>query len=321
MWANYGINPYFHGPQTIALDSLYPYVGAKWVASPTVYGPVFTLLSGLLAPASIAVNVLAFKALAIAATLGTVALLWRSALLRGLNPVRSAALFGLNPLVAVYGIGGGHNDLLMLLALSGAVYALLAQREHEGGALIALAAGVKLTAGLVLPFALAARGADGSSHRRRRIAAGTLAAVVLIALVSAAAFGAGPLQLPTLLQRSQSAGDWHSIPGLISIKLGLGSLGHGAGIALGLTFAAACAWLLRAVWRGTLDWIDGAAWATLALLVTASSLLPWYVVWLLPLAGLSRDRRLWGAALILTGVVQTLQLIDYVPHGASSLGL
>jgi hypothetical protein len=55
--------------------------------------------------------------------------------------------------------------------------------------------------------------------------------------------------------------------------------------------------------------------------VTASSLLPWYVVWLLPLAGLSRDRRLWGAALILTGVVQTLQLIDYVPHGASSLGL
>jgi alpha-1,6-mannosyltransferase len=324
MWANYGVNPYFHGPETIALDPLYPYVGAKWVGAPTVYGPVFTLLSGLLAPASIAAGVLAFKALAVAATLGTVALLWRSALLRGLNPVRSAALFGLNPLVAVYGIGGGHNDLLMVCALSAAVYALLAQREHEGGALIVLAVGVKLTAGLVLPFALAAPSSDGSRRRERRgrrIAVGTLAALALIALVSTATFGAGPLHLPTLLERSQSSGDWHSIPGLISIKLGLGSLGHGAGIALGVAFAGTCAWLLRAVWRGTLDWIDGAGWATLALLVTASSLLPWYVVWLLPLAGLSRDRRLWRAALILTGVVQALQLIDYVPHGASSLGL
>ena len=50
-----------------------------------------------------------------------------------------------------------------------------------------------------------------------------------------------------------------------------------------------------------MDWIDGAGWATLAMLLTASSLLPWYVAWLLPLVGLCTDRRLWRS-LILTGM-------------------
>ncbi len=50
---------------------------------------------------------------------------------------------------------------------------------------------------------------------------------------------------------------------------------------------AVTVWLLRRVWRGQMDWIDGAGWATAAMLVAASSLLPWYVAWLLPLAALA----------------------------------
>ena len=52
-------------------------------------------------------------------------------------------------------------------------------------------------------------------------------------------------------------------------------------------------WLLRRVWQGRMDWIDGAAWATFALLATAWSMLPWYVCWMLPLVALSTSRRLW----------------------------
>ena len=70
-----------------------------------------------------------------------------------------------------------------------------------------------------------------------------------------------------------------------------------------------------------MDWIDGAAWAAAALLITASSLLPWYVAWLLPLAALGRDRRLWRMAIVMTGVVQAIQLLSYIPHGTSLLGL
>ena len=37
----------------------------------------------------------------------------------GIDPVKAVALVGLNPLIVVYGVGGGHNDLLMLLASDG----------------------------------------------------------------------------------------------------------------------------------------------------------------------------------------------------------
>jgi hypothetical protein len=55
------------------------------------------------------------------------------------------------------------------------------------------------------------------------------------------------------------------------------------------------------------------------MLITASSLLPWYVAWMLPLAGLSKDRRLWRAAIIITGVIQAIQLLGYIPHGSTFL--
>jgi hypothetical protein len=45
--------------------------------------------------------------------------------------------------------------------------------------------------------------------------------------------------------------------------------------------------------------LTGAGWATVALLVTLSWVLPWYVLWLLPLAALAGSRRLRTVALVL----------------------
>jgi hypothetical protein len=45
--------------------------------------------------------------------------------------------------------------------------------------------------------------------------------------------------------------------------------------------------------------IAACGWAGVALLVTLSWVLPWYVVWVLPMAALSASRRLRVAALIL----------------------
>ena len=58
MGAMYGANPYLHGPAAIALDPVYPFIDAKWVSMPTAYGPVFSVLSYLLAPLSIAASAL-----------------------------------------------------------------------------------------------------------------------------------------------------------------------------------------------------------------------------------------------------------------------
>jgi len=321
MWDIYNANPYLTGPHVIALDPLYPYIGAKWWDTPTAYGPLFTLLSAPLATVSIAASALAFKATAALASLITVALIWHACRLRGLDSVRGVALFGLNPLVVLYGVGGGHNDLLMLVLTTAGVYALLARRERTSGAMIALGAGIKLTGGLLLPFALASGVELGATKRRRAILTGAAVTAAAVGGAGVAAFGLGPLHLLGTLQKIQSEGDWHSIPGFISTRLGMGAIGTVAGIVLGAVFLVVLGWLLRRVWRGEMDWIDGAAWATLAMLVTASSLLPWYVAWLMPLVALCTDRRLWRAALWLTGIVLFITMLGYVPHGVSFLGI
>jgi hypothetical protein len=315
MGAHYGINPYLNGPYAIRLDSVFQYVGAKWSYIPSAYGPVFTAFSYLLAPLSIVASVVAYKSIAAAASLALVAVVWRCARLRGTDPVRAAALVGLNPLLVVYGVGGGHNDLLMMLAMAGALYAFLAGRGRGGGALAMLAIGIKLTAGLVLPFAIVAGCRERDATRRRGLVIGMVAGGLVIAALSVVVFGSGTLHLLTTVSQSQSEGDWKSIPGAIGDRLGLPGVGRIVGWMLVAAFLGVCVRLLLGVWRGTIDWIDGAGWATLALLVASSSLLPWYVGWLLPLAALGRDARLRRMALVMTGVVQGIQLLGYIPHG------
>jgi Glycosyltransferase family 87 len=315
MWAIYGANPYLHGPHVIALDPLYPFIGAKWVSMPSAYGPVFTAISYVLAPLSIAASVLAYKAVAALSSLVIVALVWNAARRRGVDPVKAAALVGLNPLLIVYGVGGGHNDLLMLAGLTAAVYLLLQHRERASGGMIALAAAIKLTAGLFLPFAVAAGGGLGRRNRRRDVLLGFGATSAAVAAFAFATFGSGPLHLVGTLSKTQSEGDWHSIPGFISTRLGLGTVGRATGVMLAVAFVVVLVWLVRRVWRGELDWIDGAGWTAVALMITASAIFPWYVAWMLPFAALGHDRRLWRAALVMTGVFQGIQMLGYIPHG------
>jgi hypothetical protein len=58
-------------------------------------------------------------------------------------------------------------------------------------------------------------------------------------------------------------------------------------------------YLLLGTWRGA-DWLRCAAWASFALLLATAWLLPWYLIWTLPLVALSRDRPLQLLTLALT---------------------
>ena len=317
MGALFGTNPYVAGPHALGVgDPVFPYIGQKWSSIPSVYGPAFTAFSYLLAPLSVAASVAAYKLIATLASLGIVAIVYNAARLRNLDPARAAALVGLNPLLVLYGVGGGHNDLLMLLVVAGATYALLLSRERLGGALTVLAIGIKLTAGLMLPFAIAAEGQARGRGRRRDLLLGAGAALALIVAVSFALFGPGVINVVSTVRTSQTEGDWHSLPGLLSTRLGMPLVGHVVGYVLATAFVIVCAWLVRRVWRGQMDWINGAGWATAAMLAAASSLLPWYVAWLLPFAALATDRRLFKTALIFTCVVQGVELLGYIPYGS-----
>lgn len=318
MGAVYGINPYTNVPYGIFHDALFSYLGAKWTYIPSAYGPVFTVLSYVTAPLTVAASVFTYKALAAVCSLVLVALVWQCARLRGNDPIKACALVGLNPLLVIYGVGGGHNDLLMLVALVGGVYAVLLSRERLGGGLTVVAAGMKLTAGVVLPFALAA-GGPRRGRPRRNLLIGTGIGVAFVAALSLAVFGPGSIDMLKTINRSQSEGSWQTIPGFLSAALGLNTIGHVVGYVLAAVFVVIAVRLLRRVWEGRLDWIDGAGWATLAMLVASSSLLPWYVGWLLPLAALGRDRRLTRWTLIMTGIVLACQLVGYIPHTPHAL--
>ncbi|MGH2894808.1 MAG: polyprenol phosphomannose-dependent alpha 1,6 mannosyltransferase MptB, partial [Solirubrobacteraceae bacterium] len=146
----YGVNPYLYGPNVISFDPLYHLVGVQWTHTPTAYGPLFTALSYPLAGLNIATNVFAYKGIAALSLLAVVVLVWHAAQLRGIDPVKAVALVGLNPVIVIYGVGGGHNDLLMLAFTTLGLYALLARRERLGGATVALGAAIKLTGAILL---------------------------------------------------------------------------------------------------------------------------------------------------------------------------
>jgi hypothetical protein len=309
MLAVYHTNPYLNGPSAISLDHLYNYIGSDWIHVPSVYGPLFTFLSGAFASSSISISEFGFKAIAAAASGGTLYLIWRSAPLRGVDPVRAIALFGLNPLVTLYGVGGGHNDLLMVMLTSAGVYALLCRREALSGGLLAAGTAIKLTGGIMLPFAMASLGGPDGRREWRRLIGGVAAVSVVIAAASAPVFGTGILHLPSTLESVQNNGNkWQSVPGFL-FQLAHVPVTAGVRIAFAVPLVATLLWLLRRVWNGRMDWIAGAAWATFALLVSAWYLLAWYVCWLIPLVALTRSARLWRATVAMTLIGSAIMII------------
>ncbi|HET7510367.1 MAG TPA: hypothetical protein VFJ65_08990, partial [Solirubrobacterales bacterium] len=70
-------------------------------------------------------------------------------------------------------------------------------------------------------------------------------------------------------------------------------------LAAAILFVALVTYLLAWTWRGG-DWVRAAAWTAFALLLATSWLLPWYLLWPLPLVAISRDRPLQLLTLSLT---------------------
>ncbi len=299
MGALHGFSPYTHDSGTVVSDAVYPFV--RWSRFTSPYGPVFTLLSYAYVPLGLAGSLWALKATALLASLGICALIWVGAGRLGLNRGTALALYGLNPTVLVYALGGTHNDLLaMAVVLAGAIL-VLERRAASGGALAALAVAIKASSAIVLPFLVL--GAD----RRRRALAGIAAAAGAVAVVAFAVFGlhaAGSVGVVGHQQRLEAGttviaqlGDW----------LGYAGDPPAARAAAGAVLAVAIAFLLWRTWRGA-PWLESAGWATLAVLVATSWLLPWYVVWLLPLAALARSRTLRVAAVAMSAFVISTHL-------------
>ena len=289
MGVEHGLNPYLHGPIAIAHDPVYKYVGQDWKHVDTAYGPLYTLLSYPFAPLGVNGAVWGMKILALLSSAGTLALTWRCARLRKLDPVVAVLVVGANPLYVIYALGGAHNDLIMLLMMMAAVSLTFARRDGAAAAMVVAGALVKATVAALLPFMILAR-------RRRTQILGALAALGLGALLGYAFFGVDGINVVAALNRDAAFVSSDSFPTEIAHlvgKPGVFPIDHDL---LKGALVVVVLHLLWRTWRGY-DWVAASGWALLAISVTSTWLLAWYILWPLPLAVISRDRRLLVATL------------------------
>jgi len=326
-YINYGrmevvhhLNPYTTIP-VLEPHSDPSYALSNWHELLSPYGPLFTLLTFAVVPLGVAGSFWALKGILVAASLTIILLVWKCARLLGREPVGAIVLVGLNPIVLVWGLGAGHNDFLMILCIMVGIYLLLLSRSFDqapealprlarlpgavrgwllplsayqvgAGSAFVLAAAIKASGAVLIPVVLA--GLLRTPRACVQVLLGMVLAAAVVACSSLLAFG---LHIPDLsTQGSLVTGE--SVPNLIGLAIGAGGESEALRKVLLVVLLASvvgCCWLAYTR-RAT---ITAAGWASVALLVTLSWVLPWYVLWVLPLAALSSSLWLRRASLLL----------------------
>jgi hypothetical protein len=292
-------NPYVQTPVDFPRDAVAVLVGPKWFSTPAVYGPLFTGFASVVVRVThdLARQVEVFRWTAALASLGTIGLIATTA--RRVLPSRAAfavAAFGLNPVVLFQSVASGHNDLLVALAVAGALALVLARRERLAVASLTLGALVKATAALPLLLLLVWCVARAPAGRRAR----TLFTHAGLAAAICAVFAAPYLNLhdPTLGMVELAGHEGWLAPSRFFRRLldavSGDSFGVAARIAFALTLLVGVVLLTRMVWRAAQS-SNGApkdervalgaawGWSLLLLMLLGPVLLPWYVTWALPL--------------------------------------
>ncbi len=290
----HGLDPYTHVAFQMPTDPIYPFIGWPFQHSP--YGPLFTLTSYATAPLGLAGGLWTLKAVAVAGSLAAVALTARAAGALGRSRRYAAAFVGLNPVLLELAVGGAHNDTIVLAFLAGALVLTAGASPRFRGGALALAAGmgVKVTAGIVLPFLVLA---PSNWRERIRVALAAMLGLALVACVGLIGFGSHALGFLNAVGEQQQLVAVHSIPAETARLVGL----HGTPGWWRHCFVAAFALVLTySLWRTArgADWRVAAGWSTLALLLSTAWLLPWYAIWPLPLAAVGGNRRLRAATLV-----------------------
>lgn len=330
MQTHLGVSPYEHGPGLLS-GPIVEAVDPRWMETPTPYGPL-PLMLGDLAAGVTGNPWLLVVGHRVVALVGLVLLAWavpRLARWTGAHPALATAVAIGSPLMMANGVGGLHNDLLMVGLMAAALVVAVEHGWAAGAALGGLAAAVKLPGGLVciavvlVTLPIAASLAD----RARRLAA--VAAVslgVLAGLGLAWGLGLGwiealsvpgtvntPLSLPTVVG---GALDW------VFVHLGadlapatfldlVRKLASGA--ALGFAGWVALKW-------PTGDRVD--ALRALTLLIGVTMLLspvvhPWYFLWLVPFLAALKLSRIGATATVAVSVIVGLVApLDSSLHGA-----
>ena len=300
MSALHGLSPYATGSGSVPSDPVYGFL--SWHRGVSPYGPLFTLASYALVPLGVPAGLWALKLLVTLSSLACAALIWAGARALDRAPGPAVLLYGVNPAVLVYAVGGFHNDTITMAVVMTAVVLVIRGRERAGALVGAAAVALKSSAAVVLPFLIL-----GARQRRRALITAVAAGAALLAMALAVFHGHAFGFLHALSdQENRNSGS--------SVAAQLGAVFGWVGspppvrltaTAIGVVVVAA---LVIWTWRGA-GWLESAGWATLAVMVTSAYLLPWYIVWLVPLAAIGASRALRLASVAVTLFVILVRLL------------
>jgi Glycosyltransferase family 87 len=302
-WARMGVrglNPYSHATVDIGHDPVAPFLRSHHGDTP--YGPLFTLVSYVLAPLGVPAGMWALKALAGTAALAAMEMLRRVAVAQGHSPVRAMAVFALNPLLLVWGIGGAHNDLLVAVVVAAGILMTVRGGAAPGVVAFVAATALKFSAAVALPYVMLGPG------RQRSTLIVLAAAVAAAAIVTLIAFGPAFLHIDHILGAQQSMVATHSGPAEVARLLGHPGTTGPERLIGAILVGGTVLVLAVAVGRDRIDWLAATGWTYLVLLLTTAWLLPWYVIWVLPFAAAASERRLTAAVVVLTALIAASQL-------------
>jgi hypothetical protein len=281
------LNPYTHVIQAELHDPIYRF--STWHNLRSPYGPLFTAGSYLIAGLPLAYAYWIVKVATVLASLTFIGLVWKCARLLGRDARFAVVFVALNPIYLMFAVAGFHNDFFMLIPSTAAIALVLSRHDRSAGAAVMIAVAVKFTAILLLPFLLIG---VITNRRRVNILVGAALAAIPLAVMYLALFG---LSLPNLVDQSTLLTPW-SVPNIIGLILGVG------GGTPGLLRAAIVALIvvIALLLRRNRDWVSDAGWSTFALVATLAWLVPWYVIWVLPLAALGKSLNLRRVVLVFT---------------------
>ena len=318
MVSQHSSSPYTHIPNDFPHDPFLRQVAVGWRNTSSVYGPVFVGIAAAgswLAGSSLLVARLFHQILAAMAIAVSLALIW----VRTHSPA-ALALLGINPVVVISIVNGGHNDALVGLAILAATLLTTAGRVRLAAIALGVAALIKITALLALPALLA-----WTAWRRGRRAATRFAAVIGVVVVLGYA-AVGPDALTTLSGNRQfmsRASPWQ-IPRTL---LGLGTFGGissatSIGILTTGALGAVCVIVCAAAWWKRRD-AEPAASVVLALtafLAVGAYVLPWYVGWMLPVACVSLGRPSRRLAMLMSTFLTAVYIVKAraLPHAVEA---
>lgn len=240
--ATYSLNPYIFPPSFFPGNPVLYWIHPIWHNTPSIYGPLWTDVSWVIAQASAGLSLVnqtfVYKALMNVVQLANLGLVWwllgRFAPQNGSRRARLAAftVFAWNPLMLFDVAGNAHNDGLMVFFVLLALVPIAGWRRRPrwnpipsagwlaGLVSLTLSALVKYTTGVVGLFYVVAWAAQLRTWSRRALWIGLAAVACLgLTLVLALPWLDGPSVLQPMLDAAQGNLYTNSVPDLISQTL------------------------------------------------------------------------------------------------------